>query len=294
MDKKIEKHLLQKEIKVAFRDKSIIGTMIGCNIIMFLWIVYNFTIIFDTNLSSYATEYKSVVGMYNILLMMGYVIFLMSVPFTTAVVLAKEYEEKTLDILLLTELNTSQIVNAKVKKIILIALIMVVSILPMLSVVFSVGAVSLIDLSLFVLIMLSSIICFSSVGLYLSVKTKKVFITSIVVCLVELIFTVGTYLMCGFIYRLVDGVNVVRDNVYIPTQMKGMGNLLIINPAMSILKLQSYAQGSTSTYRVLMQNYGVLKILDIMWIPCSIVLQLVVAFLFVRLAKKEMRQRHLK
>ena len=73
-----------------------------------------------------------------------------------------------------------------------------------------------------------------------------------------------------------------------------MGNILVTNPVFSIFKLQSYIEGNSSTYRTLMNNYGVLGIVDTLWIPISIGIQLAVAWYFILLAKRKMKKRHYK
>lgn len=294
MNKKIKETMFLKELRVEFRSKAYIASILLCNIIVYLCIAYYYNTIFSKASTGYSSDYKLVLGMYNTVLLIEYIIVLCTIPFTSGSSLAKEYESKTLDLLLLSSLSTADIIDIKIKKTLVTYSVMIVSTLPLLSVVFSVGVVNIFNLLLYALVVMSSVVCYTCIGIHISTRIKKKTLTALVLAVIELVTTLGTYVLCGVLYNIIDSICEKITKLYSGAELLFLGNILVTNPVFSIFKLQSYIEGNSSTYRTLMNNYGVLGIVDTLWLPISIGIQLVVAWYFVLLAKRKMKKRHYK
>lgn len=294
MNKKIKEIMFLKELKVEFRNKAYLASVIICNIILFLCIAYYYNTIFSKTSTGYSSDYKLVLGMYNTLLLIEYIIVLCTIPFTCGSSLAKEYELKTLDLLLLSNISTSDIINIKIKKTLVTYGVLVVSTLPLLSIVFSVGVVNVFNLLLYVIVVMSSVICYTCIGMFVATKIRKKTLTALILAVVEIVTTLGTYVLCGLVYNIIDGINEKTAKLYTSTNLLFLGNILVANPVFSVFKLQSDIEGNTSIYRTLMNNYGVLGFVDKLWIPISVTIQLAVAWYFIILAKRKMKKRHYK
>ena len=286
MDEKIKKCMFEKELKTEFRSIRYISSIIFVNAILFICIAYYYNLVFSKTNAGYSTDYKLILGMYNVLLLIEYILILCVIPFIATNTIAREYETKTIDLLLLTDMRTADIVNIKITKVLVSCVVLVVSTLPLLAIVFSVSSVNIISVLLFMLVTFSSILCYGCIGMYVATKTKKVTVSALITCVVELASTLGSYMIFGFVYKFLDGI--FKGNI------KHLGDLLITNPLISIFKIQSYVEGSSSTYRVLMNNLGVFRIVDILWVPLSVCVQVLVAIIMVIKIKKIMKRRHYK
>ena len=77
------------------------------NIIIFICIAYYFGMVFGEMKTGYSNDYKLILGMYNVMLLIHYVIMLSVVPFIASNTLAKEYEHKKLNNFFLFTLRSS-------------------------------------------------------------------------------------------------------------------------------------------------------------------------------------------
>ncbi len=294
MNKKIKEMTFLKELRVEFRNKAYLASIIICNIVLFVCVAYYYNMIFSKASTGYSSDYKLVLGMYNTVLLIEYIIVLCTLPFTCGKSLAKEYESKTLDLLLLSKMSTSDIIDIKIKKTFVTYGVLIISTLPLLSIVFSVGVVNIFNLLIYAVVVMSSVICYTCIGMYIATKIRITTLTGLFLAVIELATTLGTYVLCGFVYNMIDSINKNTAKFYTSTNLVFLGNILVVNPVFSIFKLQSDIEGNASMYRTLMNNYGVLGIVDKLWIPISIVIQLAVALYFTLLAKTKMKKRHYK
>ena len=285
MDERIKRVMFDKELKTELRSASYIGSVIATNLIIFICIAYYFGMVFGKMKTGYSNDYKLVLGLYNVMLLILYIIVLCVVPFIASNTLAKEYESKTIDLLLLSNMSTSDIIGIKIKKLFTVVVIYIVSSMPLLAVGFSVGGVTIVNILLYFVVAISSAMCYCCVGIYISAITKRVTVSALITCVIELISTLGIYMVFGFLYKTVDGVIKIKIH---------LGDLLIVNPLVSVFKVQSYIEGSGSVYRQLMNNLGVFGIVDMLWIPLSICIQVVVMIIMIRKVKKILYNRHYK
>ena len=286
MNEKIKKYMFEKELKTEFRSIRYILSIIFVNIILFVCIAYYYNMVFSKTNAGYSTDYKLILGMYNVLLLIEYIIILCVIPFIATSTIGREYETKTIDLLLLTDMKTSDIINIKFKKLVVTGAVLVISTLPLLSIVFSVSEVNIINLLMFVIVILSSVMCYGSIGMYIATKTKKVTTSALITCVVELVSTLGSYVIIGSLFKMLDSI--FKGNI------KHLGDILLFNPLISIFKIQSYVEGSSSTYRMLMNDLGVFRIIDVLWIPLSVGVQLVVTIVVLSIIKNIMKRRHYK
>lgn len=149
-------------------------------------------------------NYADILKVYGILAGIEFVLLLLTVPVLAAGTIAGERERQTLDILLTTKLSAARIVFGKLISAISLMLLLVVSSLPVLSVVFFVGGIKITDL--FVLFGLYGITALyvGSIGMAASALCKKT--TSAIVTAYGFLF----FLMAGsllavtaeYLYRL--------------------------------------------------------------------------------------------
>lgn len=298
MKKSNEKYMLKKDLKLEIRSVRVLVFIVILNVILAVSTAVAFYSIFSKDVVGYAVGYKSVLHMYNTSILVEYIVVLCIVPIIAGTSIAKEYETGTMELLLLTNIRTKDIVMSKINKVFYIHLFFVISTLPMLSVVFSVGTVSIFDILKYVLVISSSILFFGSIGLYFSTKKMKRNIAVLYTYIVEIVCTLGNYVVVAIIYNLVDKISNsafysgAKNAVYHTTQIKILGDLLVTNPIFSIFRLQRDVEGATSSFSTILGDVGVSGIVVSLWIPISILLQVGAAIVIISKTKKIMKKRH--
>ena len=181
---------------------------------------------------------------------------------------------------------------AKIFRVIAFNMFLVITTLPMLCVVFSVGGVGIFDILKYVIIIFSTTLIFGSIGVYFSVKFEDSIKAVMASFLVELIATIGIQALLNVIYMLVDRIkNIdfysgVGDAAYNKLQFSNLGTFLIANPIYDVFKLQSDIVGSSSSYDVPMNDFGVHPVLDKIWIFVSVTIYIIVAVIVINKTKK--------
>ena len=89
MDERIKKVMFNKELKTELRSIRYIGSIIVSNLIIFLCIAYYFGMVLGKLKTGYSNDYRLVLGMYNVILLIHYIIYrlLFQMQFTILVML---------------------------------------------------------------------------------------------------------------------------------------------------------------------------------------------------------------
>ena len=212
MNENNKKLLFEKEIKTEIRSIRYIFSLIISNGILFICVLYYLNNVLGDSAGGYSSDYKLLLGMYNIMILLHYIMLLFVVPFVASNTLAKEYETNTMDLLLLTNLTTRDIIDIKIKKLLIVNAIYVFSSLPLFAVAFSVGAVSLFSIVSYMVFAMCSSMCYGCVGVYVSAKTQKVTLAALTTCVIELIASLGGYIIFGYVLNFIEDLFNVKIN----------------------------------------------------------------------------------
>lgn len=117
--------------------------------------------------------YSGILTLYSVMAAMEFVMVLFIVPASTAGAIAGEREKQTLDILLSTRITPLHIVVGKLAASISMVILLVISSMPVLSVVFSIGGIVLSNLFAFLLLLGVTAIYIGSIGIFFSVCCRK-------------------------------------------------------------------------------------------------------------------------
>ena len=300
MGKKIRLELMKKDIIEEIRSFRTAAIIFLTNIVLLVSVASIFYSVINSKQNGYATNYKAVLYMYNNLILMEFVAILIITPIIAGASYAKEYNQGTMELLLLSKLRTMDILISKIVKSIILNLFLVITSLPFLCVVFSVGGVTLWDLIKFFIVIIATTMFFGSIGIYFSVKLKNINRAIMFTYIVEGVTTFGMQAIINVIYIICDKV---KNRAYYSgkvgaeydkIQFDALGNLLLGSPIFNLFKLQSDIVGNTSKFDTTMNNFGVNPVIDKIWLFLSITLQLIVVFFIVKKTKNIMYNRHLK
>lgn len=300
MGKKLRAELIIKDVIDELRSFRTAIIIFLTNIVLLVSVASIFYSVINSKQNGYTTNYKAVLYMYNNLILMEFVAILIITPIIAGASYAKEYKQGTMELLLLSKLKTMDILLSKIIKSVIINLFLGVTALPFLSVVFSVGGVTLWDLSKFFIVIVATSMLFGSIGTYFSVKFKSINKAIICTYIVELATSFGAQVILNIVYTTCDKI---KNRAYYSgrvgaeydkVQFDALGNLLLGSPIFNLFKLQSDTVGNTSKFDTTMNNFGINPIIDKIWLFISICIQLVIIFFVVKKTKSIMYNRHFK
>ena len=300
MGKKLRAELIIKDVIDELRSFRTAIIIFLTNIVLLVSVASIFYSVINSKQNGYATNYKAVLYMYNNLILMEFVAILIITPIIAGASYAKEYRQGTMELLLLSKLKTMDILLSKIIKSVVINLLLGVTSLPFLCVVFSVGGVTLWDLTKFFIVIVATTMLFGSIGTYFSVKFKSVNKAIIYTYIVEVVASFGVQVILNIVYMICDKIknrayySGQSGAEYDKVQFDVLGNLLLGSPIFNLFKLQSDIVGNTSKFDTTMNNVGINPIIDKIWLFISICIQLVIIFFVVKKTKNIMYNRHFK
>ena len=161
-----------KEIKLKVRSVKFAIIIFLFNLMLGIIAITGFEVMFNMHLNPYV-DYSGAAKVFYILISMEIIAVMFLVPAFTAGSIAGEREKQTLDILLTTVLTPEKIVMGKLLSSVSMVLLLVVSSLPVISIVFTIGGVGMEDLVQFMLAILVISFFIGSMGMLASTVLKK-------------------------------------------------------------------------------------------------------------------------
>jgi len=273
----------KKELKISVRTVRMAMIILGYNAVLALIGLLSFYFTFNYSFNN-NIDYSGILQIYLILAVIEFGLVLFVVPAFTASAISGEREKQTLEILLTTKLKPSQIIFGKLLSSISSTLLLVFSSLPILAIVFSIGGIRLFDLIQLMLFCVTTAIFVGSIGIFFSTCFKKTVPSTVFTYGSIILLVIGTLAIIAVSYMI--GVR-NYDNLYsasstmIEYNPPGVGhaiNLLLINPAVSLLALLSKQFGSPSYLSSLLSHYGKTNtVIFDHWYAISILIQMLLA-----------------
>ncbi|NLD46010.1 MAG: ABC transporter permease [Clostridiaceae bacterium] len=225
--------IIDKDLKTKMRGwkaPTLVSVYLG-----FLLLVVFLFFFFNNNQQMYNYGYSNfspriAINAFNTLALIQLIMLLFITPALTGGAISGERERQTLDLLLCTSFSPFKIVIGKIFVSIAHILLLITASLPIISIVFLYGGVSLTDILLLFLFFIATAFMLGSLGVFYSTIFKKTIVAIIVTYLTILIITAGTVIVM-LLWR--EWVNTwFNTSMYIryePTY-KEMASFLFPNP----------------------------------------------------------------
>lgn len=278
------------EMKLAVRTKKFPINLFVLTGILTIFTIFAFYMIFDASYNHYDAEYATYATYTNITILyvfiavmeMALICFL--VPAITAGTIAGEREKQTLEILLTSKLTCWQIVFGKLKASISTILLYIISSIPVMCIVFSIGGVAVTDVLQVLAYTVVLAIYVGSAGIMFSTIYKKTISATVLTYVFLFFITMGTF---AIIYMRIyigylDGVR----------EFGAWPLINLINPITSIVALIESQVGSGDMFEDLCLIPGAgspfNELTPEVWFWISVVVQIVVAFICLCVASKRL------
>lgn len=275
-----------KEMKLSVRTRKTARGLFIFNGALAVVCLFAYYIMFDfSGGTAYSyVSLSSVIELYELITVIEMAMIAFIIPAITAGSIAGEREKQTLEILLTTRLTPWQIVTGKLISSISTLLLYIVSSLPILCIVFSIGGVSVWDMVQNMLYIFVLAIYLGSFGILFSTIFKK--------SIVATVYTYGMLIVTSIVFYALIPVTyaVIRIN-----DALDVGNLVVINflnPMVSVMALICNQILTVGTFQGMslneLSNDFWSNMEPGLWLIISIAVQLLAAFLCLLLATKRL------
>ncbi|MBS5522429.1 MAG: ABC transporter permease [Clostridiales bacterium] len=264
--------VFRKELKLGVRSARLpIVMLIYNSVLAFISLLVFYTIIESARWSG-IMDYTSVIVLYIVVVGIEGILLAFIVPALTASTISGERERQTLDILLTTRMTPFGIISGKLMSSVSMIVLLVFSSIPVISIVFIFGGVSLADVIKIVLYLIFAAVFFGTMGISCSARFKKT--TS---------STVAAYggvlgLCAGTVLIVIVGalVAAVSATVSIQSVVGILALILLLNPGMTaVAMLVGQLAYSSISGTVFHDVFGIPMFFSEHWVIISIILQLI-------------------
>lgn len=280
----------KKEMKLSVRTKKNVWGLFIFNGILAMLGLLVFYVAFGEQ-SSYSTiNYSRMLEVYIVICLIEMCLVAFIVPSVAAGSIAGEREKQTLEILLTTRLTSRQIIWGKLLSSISTLLLYIISSIPILAIVFSIGGVSVLDLLQVMLYICVLAVFFCSFGILYSCLFKKSIVATICTYGTVFVTTVGPLVWVWVVY-VFQQITSVNSTNYISPDVGHWAAVGLISPIYSVSSLFCSQIGSAHTFYAtcVLTEQTIWGYMDLrMWFVLTIVVQLGVAFLALLLAAKRL------
>ena len=273
-----------KELKMKVRSVKFALTIFLFNMMLGIVAITGFEVMFNMHLNPYV-DYSGAAKVFYILVSMEILTVMFLIPSFTAGSIAGEREKQTLDILLTTTLTPGEIIMGKLMSSISMVFLLVVSSLPIISIVFTIGGIGMEDMIMFMLLIISFFI--GSMGMLASTMLKKTvqatvcsFAQIVLVCGGTVVVVIVAYIAAKlYYYNCMGAVGSMPD-------VSSVLFILLINPAFTIVQMTAKHCESIS---VISKAAGMLNgsmpstIVD-NWFRLSMISQMIVTVILLRIS----------
>ena len=261
-----------KELKMKVRSVKFALTIFLFNMMLGIVAITGFEVMFNMHLNPYV-DYSGAAKVFYILVSMEILTVMFLIPSFTAGSIAGEREKQTLDILLTTTLTPGEIIMGKLMSSISMVFLLVVSSLPIISIVFTIGGIGMEDMLMFmleILIMLKKTVQ----------ATVCSFAQIVLVCGGTVVVVIVAYIAAKlYYYNCMGAVGSMPD-------VSSVLFILLINPAFTIVQMTAKHCESIS---VISKAAGMLNgsmpstIVD-NWFRLSMISQMIVTVILLRIS----------
>ena len=286
MKKKIRINpILKKEMMVGSRSIKMSLGIMGVNILLTLIVLLVLAI--NNSVSDYSGyDYSNLVYLFPILGCVECGLLSLIVPIITSGAISGERERQTLDIMLTTPVSPIFIAIGKLESAMMVVMMYMVTSIPVMAIAFVLGGMSWWALLGLVVMLLYLGIYVGSVGIFCSSVVKK----SVMATLLTFVIGIGILILTSTVFSV--GTSIISYRAYYAGADTNLGLLpvvLMFNPYTPVFDFMIQVMSSSSIGEMIEDTTTVsltLQNLYHYWIPVSMVLNLFVAYGFLKLAAK--------
>lgn len=235
-------------------------------------------------------QYSRFLELYVFVSGVEFIMLMFIMPALTASSISGERERQTLDLMLTTTMAPGSIISGKLCSALTTMLLLVMSGIPVQSLVFVYGGITIADMVLLFICYGAVALLAGGIGIFFSSLIKKSTVATVCTYVTIIILVAGTYAVNVFSLRMSQNeINSYMSTVNTVTKQATSGGfvyLLLLNPAVTFYTVINQQAGSGSIRTILEGQFGQHPDNFIMahWTGISLVCQLLIALILIGVA----------
>lgn len=278
-----------KELKTSVRSFRFALMVMIYNALLTAIALLGFEVVFNVNWNG-ILDFSGATKVYFLLICLEITMILFIIPANTAGSIAGEREKQTLEILLTTVLKPGQIIFGKLLSSISITVLLVISSLPVISIVFTIGGIGLSELMQFILVALVTAVFVGSIGILSSClfrRTVRATVFSYGAILFFCVFT-AAFALVAYLLQQMHYINVMHG-VGTPVNVAWAALPMLLNPVVTVVNMVWSQYTGFDVLKGILEDMGGLpQFIENYWFGIGLVLQSVCAVLFLYLAQRRL------
>lgn len=273
--------VLRREMKTSLRSWKMFAVLTAYVAIVTIGAVI---FIYGTMFNSYNYSFdpETITGMYVVLCAIQMGLILLAAPAMTAGCISGERERQTLDLLLMTKMSPLSIVLGKLMSSMAMLILIIVATLPVFSIVFYFGGVSIFSLLVMFLFIIATACMACSISIFFSCIFKKTVVSMVVVyLLIGGVFCIATLVITALHKGLYSTMYQTNPTLTFPLVA------LCSNPGVGFFSLVDNQLGSNMIYSAVFYAYKDTPFLSVVlkhyWVV-NFVFDIVISMIFILLA----------
>ncbi len=282
MKKKLRMNpILKKELMVGSRSMKMSFTILGINLFLILMVLF-VMMVTNLNFRYSGYSYSSLTALFPVLGVTEGILLSIVVPIITSGSVSGERERQTLDVMLTTPVKPFSIAIGKLSSAMALVMMYVISAIPILAIAFVLGGLNWSALFGLIAMLLYIGIYVGSVGVFCSSVVKKSIAATILTIAIGLGIVIGTTVIF-FIWR-----TLIAYRATLNSALNDIGNaplIFLFNPYSPMVDFMLRSMSSISIYDLVEDSIPpYTEWIYRFWMPISIVLNLLIALGFLKLA----------
>ena len=235
-------------------------------------------------------QYSRFLELYTFVSSIEFIMLMFIMPALTASSISGEREKQTLELMLTTTMKPREIILGKLFSALTMMLLLAVSALPIQSLVFVYGGITITDMAM-LFVCHGIVAAFTGgIGMFYSSLFKRSTIATVCAYATIVILAAGTYALNVFAYRMdMNEINTYLNALNASARQASSGGfiyLLLLNPAVTFFAVITRQAGSGNVRLAFEQWFGAQpdNAVTAHWIPVSLCLQLLAAVVLIAAA----------
>lgn len=278
-----------KELKTIVGTNKLYSIIFIYNGLLALFTLFTFLVVFRNDIQGGVVEYSIILKVYAIIAAIEYLLLLILIPWISGSKISHEWESNTMELLLVSSVGKMKIIVGKLLSVISLISLLACSSLPILSLVFIIGGITISQILEFLLFIISTTIFIASIGIFCSALLRRTKIAIISSYVILFLLTIGTVAMVWLYYSLLNyglGYGEILANVRVPLEY-----ILLFNPGISYIAMIASQIGNGMLLYEVFENIGIRdNILLENWFVISIILQVCISYILCFLAARRLKR----
>lgn len=288
-----------KEVKSSSRSIRTIVTILAFDAILAFAGLISISSVSNHATHSGSIDYSAMLELYILISSVEFILLLLIIPGITSSAISGEKERQTFELLLSTRISPINIVIGKLEACLTTIFLLILSSLPILSLVFIYGGILLTDLLLLLLVFFIMAVFIGSAGIMFSsifnrtlVATVASYVFLFLITIVGVLVINGNRIINGF--GEYDSYQHALEASTHSSSIPLVNYLMLINPAITFYHLLNIQAGNPSALMDIINYNGNNDptLITTNWLPISLILQTMLAILFLYIASNRVKQTH--